>query len=203
MIKINLLPEVKRKKAEKKKVRAPRQIPYTWIVGGLVALLLTAALLTWNYTRLIAEQSDMKREISSNENKISELKAQQLLVEQARRDRNTLAQKLEVIANLKRRQTGPVLLLDQLAQALPPRLWLSQLNENNTAMSLSGYALDHRQIALFMENLKKSTIFTNIELINTGVSTASVSGEQVPVKSYELSAQLSYQKTAAAPEPGK
>jgi len=196
MIKINLLPEVKRK-VVKKRAKVAREIPFTWIIAGIVALLLTSALLAWIHVKMIEEQSDLQKQIAQVEQEINRLNKEQEHVERARVQRNALAQKLEIIATLKKRKTGPVHLLDQLAGSIPARVWLSEMNETGNAMTISGFAIDHTQIALFMDNLKKSPFFSNIELISAG----SLEGQKkpqnqfastLPTKQFEITCRVSY-----------
>lgn len=198
MIKINLLPEVKRK-AVKKKVKVSREVPYTWIIAAVIALLVTVALLGAFHVRLIKDQKRLQNEITDIKQEISALKVQQGLVEKAREQRNQLAQKLEIISTLKRRQIGPVQLLDQLAGAIPARLWLSEMSESGNAMTVTGFSTDHKQIALFMQKIKKTSIFTDVELIN---ATSSREGgrqrargqDQIPVKEFEITCRINYSK---------
>lgn len=195
MIKINLLPEVKRKAIKKKKVAVSRQIPFTWIIAGLAVVLVTCALLALHHMQLVEEHQVVQKKITDMQSEISKLKVQQGLVEKARMQRNELAQKLEIINTLKKRQTGPVQLMSQLAAATPRRVWLSEMSEAGTALTLTGFAVDHRQIALFMEKLQISPMFSEIELIRASSSTMSSGirgGAPVPMKEFELTCNVSY-----------
>jgi Tfp pilus assembly protein PilN len=197
MIRINLLPEAKRKapKAKgKKPIRPPREIPFVWIIAGLIVVLITAAGLAMWHMGLVREQEDLQKQTTAIEGQISQMKVQQGLVQKAREQRNNLAQKLEIINTLKKRQTGPVNLMAQLAGAMPRRLWLSAMTQNSSAITLSGFAVDHRQIAEFMENLQKSPLFHGVELINIQTQQSGGGGQQgappVPLRQFEITCQL-------------
>ncbi len=195
MIRINLLPEAKRKapKAKGKKQKVAREIPFVWIISGLIVVLVTVALLGVFHMRLVKKHEDLQAQIVTVENEISKMKVQGGLVQKAREQRNALAQKLEIINTLKKRQTGPVSLMAQLADAIPKRLWLGTMTQDGNKVTLGGFAIDHRQIADFMENLEKSTLFQNVELVN--ISTPAGGGQgagaaPVPVRQFEITAQL-------------
>lgn len=203
MIKINLLPEVKRK-ATKKKVRVSREIPYTWIIAAIIAVLVSCAVLGAFHLRLIQDQKELQNEIAGIKQKISALKVQQGLVEKAREQRNQLAQKLEIISTLKKRQIGPVQLLDQLAGSIPSRLWLAEMSESGNAMTVTGFSTDHKQIAMFMRKIKKAPIFSNVELIRSvtsreggGRGRRGMQGmrARVPIKEFEITCRVNYLKS--------
>ena len=196
MIRINLLPEAKRKapKVKGKKQKVARQIPFVWIISGLIVVLVTVALLALYHMRLVKTQEDLQKQIVAVDNQISQMKVQQGLVQKAREQRNALAQKLEIIGTLKKRQTGPVNLMAQLADAIPKRLWLSSMTENANAISLAGYAIDHRQIAEFMENMERSTLFQGVELVSIQTQHLGGGGQAgvppVPLRQFEITCQL-------------
>ncbi|MDP8224693.1 MAG: PilN domain-containing protein [Candidatus Lernaella stagnicola] len=194
MIRINLLPEVKRK-APKRKTKVARQIPYTWIVVALIAVVM-AGFVTWLYhTKLTEKLEERQKQAAAIQKDIEKYKIQQSLVETARKQRNALAQKLEIIASLKRQQTGPVRLLDEMASAIPAKLWLQEMSSSGSSLTITGYAIDHIQIAAFMENLKKSKVFHNVELISAiadraGSRRGAPGLSPVPVKNFELTCNV-------------
>jgi type IV pilus assembly protein PilN len=195
MIRINLLPEVKRK-APKRKTKIARQVPYTWIIASLVAVLLAGVASMLIHLKMVERVEDRQKQAEAIQVEIDKFKIQQSLVEKARQQRNALAQKLEIIATLKRRQTGPVRLLDEMASAIPPKLWLEDMAEAGSGLTLTGYAVDHIQIANFMDNLRKSPIFSNIELVSSVAAKAaggsSGGSGPIPVKNFEVTAKISH-----------
>jgi type IV pilus assembly protein PilN len=193
MIRINLLPEVKRK-APRKKIAIARQIPFAWIVAGLVAIVLASAASLVFHVRMIEKLKDKVDQATARQADIKKYKDEQVKVEKARQQRNALAQKLEVIATLKQRQAGPVRLLDDLASSMPPKLWLTQMAETGGSLSLTGMAVDNKQIALFMENLTKHPLFENVELVNSTSGSGARGGETLPAKQFQVSCRLNMAK---------
>jgi type IV pilus assembly protein PilN len=73
--------------------------------------------------------------------------------------------KLNVIKELERKKTGPVLLLDELAMAVPKeKLWLTALDEKKGILTLNGTAMDNDTVALFMTNLEIAKHIVSVDL---------------------------------------
>jgi len=68
-------------------------------------------------------------------------------------------QKLRVIVDLKRGQTGPLLLLDNLSREIPDSLWLSQVDAQQGSLAITGSALSNVAISDFVRNLRLSPYF--------------------------------------------
>jgi len=68
-------------------------------------------------------------------------------------------QKLRVIVDLKRGQTGPLMLLDYLSRELPDSLWLSQVDAQQGSLAITGSALSNVAISDFVRNLRLSPYF--------------------------------------------
>jgi len=75
--------------------------------------------------------------------------------------------KLEVIRELDRARTGPVMMFDQLAEETPERLWLTTLSTTNGKVRLQGASLDNVVVADFLRALNGSEYFSNVDLIRT------------------------------------
>jgi type IV pilus assembly protein PilN len=79
-----------------------------------------------------------------------------------------IRKKLDVIKDLEKKKTGPVLLLDQIAMAVPKeKLWLTSLDEKNGKLTLNGTAMDNETVAVFMTNLENSELITAVDLKST------------------------------------
>ena len=75
-----------------------------------------------------------------------------------------VSQKRGVIIDLKRNQSGPVLLLDQLGREIPDSLWLTDLTLADGNVSIVGRALSPVAVADFVTNLRLSSYFADINL---------------------------------------
>ncbi len=97
-------------------------------------------------------------EIVSYQKELDELKA----VEKKTKEVNL---KLDVIKELEKGKTGPVLLLADVADSVPKgKLWLRSYSEKKGSLSLVGTAMDNETVALFMSNLEKTQQITTVDL---------------------------------------
>jgi type IV pilus assembly protein PilN len=79
-----------------------------------------------------------------------------------------IRKKLDVIKDLEKKKTGPVLLLDQIATAVPKeKLWLTSLVEKKGKLTVNGTAMDNETVAVFMTNLENSELITAVDLKST------------------------------------
>ncbi len=100
--------------------------------------------------------------------------------------REALAQRIETIEGLQRDQVSPVLLLDRLSEAITPieYVWLNQLQQNDTVVTMAGIGTSVNAIADFVSSLEDTGYFTNITLVNAqdtaGTFTFQMSCDFVP-----------------------
>jgi type IV pilus assembly protein PilN len=159
MIRINLLPF----RAARRKENIRRQLTIYVLTVVLSFLVLGYLFIDVNstlgglYMQKAQKTQDLKkydpilRKIAKLEKKIKEIEA-----------------KLGVIEELKKNKTGPVLLLDQIAEAIPKdKLWLTSLKESAGTLTLNGTAMDNDTVARFMTNLERSEHITSVELQST------------------------------------
>jgi len=165
MIKVNLLPEqARRKTAKKKRAKVKFEFPLAWILGGLATIIAVCIGLAIVHLSLQKKVKAIESEIAMVESQIASLKIDIGKVDQAKRVKNQLIQKLEVIDSLKRQQSGPVRLLDELAACIPPKLWLQEMTEDGASIQVKGNAMEDTSISQFMNNMNKNAYFTNVEL---------------------------------------
>ena len=72
---------------------------------------------------------------------------------------------LDVIQELEKGKTGPVLLLADVADAVPrDMLWLTSYQESRGTLTLTGTAMDNETVALFMNNLERGGQISTVDL---------------------------------------
>jgi type IV pilus assembly protein PilN len=159
MIRINLLPF----RAARKKENIRRQIT----IFGL-SVVFALVVMAYYFMKLSTTLSDRKKE----EQQIKvELAAYKKTIERINDLEKRIAEirkKLDVIKDLEKKKTGPVLLLDQIAMAVPKeKLWLTSLVEKKGKLTLNGTAMDNETVAVFMTNLENSELITAVDLKST------------------------------------
>ena len=88
--------------------------------------------------------------------------AQQVQSLQERTD--LISRKLEIIVDLKARQTGPVMLLDQISRRMADGLWLTRLGLDGADVDIRGEALSEVSVADFVDSLEESEYFDQVRL---------------------------------------
>jgi type IV pilus assembly protein PilN len=79
--------------------------------------------------------------------------------------------KHKVIADLNRRKTGPVGVMESLASAVPARLWLTEFKEVGGKLNMIGFAADNQTVADFLTALTATPYFRDVELVETAQGT--------------------------------
>ncbi len=155
MIRINLLPV--RAAQKKERIRAQMSI----LVLSLFAVSVACGA---EYYRMMSKIDAKKKEISSVENQINQLKKQIGEVSRYKKLQADLKKKLEILQVLKDGRSGPVHLLDELNHALPDKVWLTGYAVSDNAVNIDGIAVDENVVASFMERLSASPYYGNVEL---------------------------------------
>jgi type IV pilus assembly protein PilN len=159
MIRINLLPF----RAARKKENIRRQL--TIFALSVVFLLVVMA---YYYMKLSSTLSNLKKEEQQINVELAGYKKTIQRINSLEKKIAEIRKKLDVIKDLEKKKTGPVLLLDQIATAVPKeKLWLTSLDEKNGKLTLNGTAMDNETVAVFMTNLENSELITSVDLKST------------------------------------
>jgi type IV pilus assembly protein PilN len=156
MIKINLLLT----KKEKKKVGMRREI--IALIASVVFLLIILILFQWKTDKA---KEDLLAEISNKEKEIAQNKSLTTELNKAKESNKLLDEKLNVINSLRKEKASPARVLDELSIDKPEKIQFESLKKEGSRLGIEGIALDDETVANFMENLRKSTIFRNVDLI--------------------------------------
>jgi len=155
MIYINLLPV----RAAQKKEKLVEQV---FVL--IVAVALVVASCVGVYAVLLSKILIEKSEISQKEQHISNLQKKIQEVKNFEKLQKDLRIKLDILDKLKAGRSGPTHLMDELASAIPDKLWLETYKESGGKISLVGLAMNEETVAVFMQNLESSKYFMNVEL---------------------------------------
>jgi len=186
MIRINLLPV----RVSKKKAAGRQQI----LLLGLLVVLAIIANWVWASSRandLASRESKLRRtrdEIAQLDRIIGEVK--DIKAQQA-----ALKEKLDTLEKLKAGRSGPVKLLDKLAQIIPPRMEIRKMDEKNGTIVFDGSGATIDDVSAFMTALKQTTYFSRVELKRTTAVTRS----GMRIVDFTVNAQANYTPGTGAP----
>jgi type IV pilus assembly protein PilN len=114
------------------------------------------------------------------------------------------SQRVALIEQLRRDQTGPVHMLDQISRALPPMVWLRTLqqdDEDATSVTIEGRGVTLTGLSDFVANLEASGYFRrSVEIVNSETAPASRDGGEVI--QFTIRAAFEQPRAAGAPQAG-
>ena len=165
MIRINLL-AVERKAA--KKAGAAFQTGQKLTVACSAILVVAAVTLGWRYWTLQRESGDLDKAIGDAQRETTRLQSIIQQVQQFEQQKAQLQQRVVLIEQLRKSQTGPVHMLDEISRALPPMLWLTELKQDADSVLIEGRTTVQTAVSDFVATLEASGYFKrSIDIINT------------------------------------
>lgn len=179
MIRINLL----QVKAEKKRQTGQQQI----ILFGLI-ILVEVVILIILFGSISAARKSLIQKVAYYNTEIQKLDQIIGEVNQYKATKATLEAKLKVIEDLKKGRSGPIKVLDELAQKTPKKLWLMKFEEKGRSTVITGEASSDEDIAAFLADLERSQFFTQVRLKFT--KSAEREGNQI--KQFEIECVVNY-----------
>ena len=196
MIRVNLIGE---RKVAKKKIAFPIAQQITVVSAAIMVA--TGLVVGWRYWSLNRAAARLTTEITKAQNETSKLKAVIAQVQQFEDQKNQLQQRIELIEQLRKDQTGPVHLLDEVSRALPPMLWLTDLKESASGeVLIDGRANALTSITDFVTNLEQSGYFQkSIEIVSTSSDTTATASKVAATSTGEM---IKFQVKAVFKTPG-
>lgn len=92
-----------------------------------------------------------------------------------KKQKELLERKIQLITELKKKQSVPVHILDQISKNLPDFLWLDSMDAVSNQVSISGKATTYNAVSNFYDNLSSSGFFTGVDLGKTSEAPEGVS----------------------------
>ena len=156
MARINLLPW-------RQEERARRNKEFITLVA-VTLLSLLAAFATWSYfNKQLDEQLDANALIEQENARLDKALVEIDSLEQRRED---IISRMQVIQDLQGRRPIPVRLWDDLAKAIPPALYLTNLKREGDVLTLTGLADNPNVVSSLIRNLDSSKWMGNSAVSN-------------------------------------
>jgi Tfp pilus assembly protein PilN len=166
MIRVNLLPEGKRKKKKPFPL-----ILFVGIVVTVITLSICGAYTAYSSNKIKA----MTDEFNQKTKQLEKLKDMIKEVENFEAESKLLADKNNIIMQLKKSQNGPIKALDELSSKLPdelddsqkPGMWFTALLDKAGTMTLQGMAFSNTTLVNYVQSLKASENIINVNLVES------------------------------------
>lgn len=178
MIRINLLPKQEIREAGGRG---------EFYIGLLAIIAVLGVILATHYSQM-NKIEDVRNEIRVTENKISELKDVEKKVEEFKAKNKELERRIKVIADLEKKRSGPLFVMEALSGSIPEKAWLDEISSKGNSATLSGVAWNEFTVADFMESLQNSDYFrrVNLKVIKK------TSMNNLALRSFEISSSLNF-----------
>jgi type IV pilus assembly protein PilN len=181
MIRINLLPGPKGRQAK------PQYDVRAQALLGVGLVLITLAGCWWYSAALDDEIQAKQTEKQDKEKQVAQLNEQVKQVADFEQRKKILEDKNRVIDQLEKSRVGPVKVLDHVSQSLEPlKLWLIRMSLNGQAIEIEGRAMSNDDVVEFVNNLRRTDYFMNIDLQESRAATES----QVNIYQFKLGFRL-------------
>lgn len=201
MIKINLLAG-ERKVVKKKAAFAAGQ---QMALGCGLILATSVGFIVWRYTALSRQSTAIDAEIATAQLETARLHTVISQVQQFEQRKAQLQQRVSLIEQLRKDQTGPVHMLDELSRSLPPMLWLTNLKQtaNSGEVVIEGRCTTLTGLSDFVANLEATGYFKkSVEIVSTAVDAQERAGELIKF-SVKAQFQTSAPSVTAAAAPAR
>jgi type IV pilus assembly protein PilN len=168
MIRINLLAAERDK--TKKKAAGLGTTGQKITVGCSLILILAVMFIGWRYWAITRDSNQLDAEIAAAQQETTRLHSVIQQVQQFEQRKAQLQQRVVLIEQLRKGQTGPVHMLDQISRALPQMLWLTEVKQTATGSDvvIDGKCTTLTGLSEFVSNLEASGYFKrSIEIIDT------------------------------------
>jgi type IV pilus assembly protein PilN len=196
MIRINLL-AAERDRAKKKTVTLGT-VGQKLTIGCSLILVLGGLAIGWRYWTVNHDSAELDKEIAAAQQETTRLHSVIEQVQQFEQRKAQLQQRVVLIEQLRKGQTGPVHMLDQISRALPPMLWLTEVKQTATDIVIDGKCTSPIGVSDFVANLEASGYFKrSIDI----VSTSTEAMPQPPGELIKFSIKAVFQQPGEAKAP--
>jgi type IV pilus assembly protein PilN len=200
MIRVNLLATERR---AGKAASAGFQAGQKMMLIGSVVLVMTVAGVGWRYWAIGQEKAQVAREIDAairEEARLQEILKQ---VQEFENRRKLLETRVALIDELRKGQSAPVHMVDQISKALPEMTWLTSMQQSGGyTLTMQGRCLSLTSLSDFIGNLEASRYFIRpVEIIETKTE-ATDKGPELIAFTIRGTFQMSGVESVAPPPPG-
>lgn len=168
MIRINLL-GTERARA---RTRAGLSEAQKITMGCALIMLLTAGYIGYRFWAMGQDSTRLEQELTAAEQEAQRLRGVLSEVQRFEAQKSALTQRVALIEELRRGQTGPVHMLDEISRALPERLWLVEMTQKGDEVSIDGRTSTLSALTDFVANLQNSQYFRRpVEIVSSSTET--------------------------------
>ena len=149
------------------------------IAAGVILLGTILGIVGW-YWSLRQTSLQLDEDIARAEMETQQLRSVLTQVQKFETRKAQLQQRVTLIEQLRRGQSGPVHLLDGVSRAIPDRLWLTELTQKGDEITLVGMTTSLTGVSDLVANLESSQWFKRpVDIIDSEMSSDPKTGDLV------------------------
>ncbi|MEA2064002.1 MAG: PilN domain-containing protein [Gemmatimonadota bacterium] len=181
MIKINLLPPEKRKKAKKakpakKKAAAASRAKLDFkfdplVVAPLAAAVIVVLLIAGSFFYLGHQEKKLKARRDANRVELNLMNLTVARIDKLKEKTREVSRRMEIILDVDRNRFLWPRLLDEISGAMPPYTWLQAISETSPfpelVLRLEGTTMTNLSVSRFLANLGRASMIGQARLINS------------------------------------
>ena len=195
MIRINLLAVERGRSTKKSRVLIPAAHRVT--VGASLILIATILGISWWFLSLRERSAQLDQDIVKAEAETLQLRSVLAQVQKFESRKAQLTQRVTLIEQLRRGQSAPVHVIDEISTSLPERLWLTELKQAGSDFTISGFTPSLPSLSDFVANLEATKWFKRpVEILDSQVQSDPKSGDLVK---FSIKATLNDPEAPPAP----
>ncbi len=195
MIRINLLAVDRERSNRGAIIPAAQRVT----IAASLILIATFLLVGWWFWSLHQASVRVDEDLAKGEHEMQQLRSVLTQVQKFEASKAQLQQRVTLIEQLRRGQSGPVHILDEISKAVPERLWFTDLTQKGDDIVLGGMTTSLTGLSDLVANLERSAWFKKpVDIVDSQVQTDAKTGDI-----YKFSIKATFNNPEApAPLPG-
>jgi type IV pilus assembly protein PilN len=174
MIRINLLAVDRERTKRATLIPAGQRVT----IAASLIVLGTFLFVGWWFWSLHQASVRVDDDLARGEREMQQLRSVLAQVQKFESSKAQLQQRVTLIEQLRRGQSGPVHILDEIVKAVPDRLWLTELTQKGDDIVLAGMTTSFTGLSDFVANLEGSKWFKKpIDIVDSQVTTDAKTGD--------------------------
>jgi len=177
MIRVNLIAGERR---AVKAVGRSFQIAEKATLAGTLVLVLTAAGVGWRYWTTMRAETQVGNDIAAAKREETRLAEVLKQVADFEAQREELQRRVTLIDELRKGQTAPVHMVDEISRSLPEMTWLTSLKQDGYDVTLQGRCVSLTALSDFVGNLEATHYFKKpVEIVSSEVISGDKGGPEL------------------------
>ena len=127
-------------------------------------IMVVLAMVIWVHSSISSRIAELNYKIQTIQSEINMSKGKLKGLDEIKKKRAEIEERLNVVERLDKERTGPVRILDILASNIPKEMWFESLEERDLELKITGWAADEMTVSKFVNSLQSSPFFEKVDI---------------------------------------